>query len=199
MEPVFVRYLSEAEEKRLFDHVGALRDLLARRDHAWMRLLRHTGIRIGAVAGLTVDDAREALRDQYLPLDPEHAKRRKGGRVFCNDEARKALRDLLAIRREQGHPEIGAQPLIMSRNHRGLSVRSFQARMALWCRAAGLDVQATPHWFRHTLAKRIMRRSSARNPLHIVQGVLGHASPSTSLVYAGPDREEMEQAMQEAS
>lgn len=199
MEPVFIRYLTEAEEKRLFDHVGGLKDLLAQRDHAWMRLLRHTGIRIGAAAGITVDEARAARRTNYLPLNPDHAKRGKGGLVFCNKEAIQAITDLLEVRRKMGHPEIGEQPLIMSRNHRGMSVRSFQARMAHWVHAAGLEVQATPHWFRHTLAKRIMRRSTAKQPLIIVQGVLGHSSPSTSLVYAGPDREEMEQAMQEAS
>lgn len=199
MEPVFERYLTETEEKQLLSHVGALADRLARRDHAWMRLLRHTGIRVGALAGLTVEEAREALRTNHLPLNPEHAKRKKGGDVFCNDEARKALRELLAIRREQGHAEIGGEPLIMSRNHRGISVRSLQARMQHWVHASGLDVQASPHWMRHTLAKRIMKRSTSRNPLAIVQGVLGHASTSTSLIYAGPDREEMEQAMREAS
>jgi len=199
MEPVFSRYLTEQEEKQLLSHVGSLADLLARRDYYWMKLLRQTGIRVGALAGLTVDDAREALRTNHLPLNPEHAKRGKGGQVFCNAVAANALRDLLAVRREQGHAEEGSAPLIMSRNHRGISVRSIQARMQHWVKAAGLDVQASPHWFRHTLAKRIMKRSTAKNPLPIVQGVLGHASPSTTLIYAGPDREEMEQAMREAS
>ncbi len=200
MDPVFQRYLTEAEEKRLFTYVAQFADILARRDHAWMRLLRQTGIRVGALAGLTVDDARAALRPPYrLPLADEHAKRNQGGDVSCTVKARAALKDLLAIRAEMGHAAIGSHPLVMSREHGGMSVRTIQHRMRQWVQAAGLAVEASPHWFRHTLAKRIMARSTAAQPLVIVQGVLGHRSPSSTLVYAGPDREDMETALEEAS
>lgn len=196
---VFDRYLTEAEERQLLTHVGAFSDVLARRDHAWMRLMRQVGIRVGALAGLTVDDARQALHTNYLPLDPEHAKRGKGGRVFVTRDARRALRDLLQIRRELGYPDIGDQPLIMSRNHTGISVRSLQHRMATWVRASGLQVAASPHWWRHTLGKRVMARSTAKDPQGIVQQQLNHSSRSSTVIYTRPDREDLETALEEAS
>ena len=195
-QTVFTRYLKRDEEKQLLSHVGQFSDLLAKRDHAWMRLLRHTGIRVGSMAAISLGDARDAVARQRLSLH-----RVKGGgrhEVPLNRDARKAIADLIRIRREQGHPAIPDEPLVMSRKHRGLSVRSYQARMKRWIEAAGLDIAATPHWFRHTLAKRIVAQSTAQNPLGIVQGALGHRSAQSTAVYTKPDREDIERAMEEA-
>jgi site-specific recombinase XerD len=196
---VFERYLTEAEERQLMSYVGGLASLLARRDHAWMRLLRQTGIRVGSLAGLTVFDARQALKSHQIACEPDHAKGGRGYYAHANRRALQALRDLLSIRRELGHAEIPEAPLIMSRNHRGMSVRSFQARMRQWTRAAGLEVEASPHWFRHTLAKRLVARSTARDPLGIVQHALGQSARSSTAIYTFPDREDLELAMEEAS
>lgn len=196
---VFERYLTPTEERALLATVGALRDVLARRDHAWMRLLRQTGLRVGALAGLTVYDAKEALREGRLASRPEISKGSHGYSVPVNKKAAAALKELLAIRREQGYAEIPDEPLILSRKHRAMSVRSFQARMQMWRRQAGLSVEASPHWFRHTLSKRILARSTAREPLRVVQAVLGHASPSSTSIYTLPDREEIAQAVEEAA
>lgn len=192
----FTRYLKRDEEKQLLAHVAQFADIQARRDNAWMRLLRHTGIRVGSAAGITVDDARDAVARQRLPI-----RRAKGGNTYevpVNRDARAALRELLKVRREQGHPMVGGEALIMSRKRRGLAVRSFQARMRKWVREAGLGVEATPHWFRHTLAKRVMAQSSAADPRAIVQGALGHRSPSSTAIYTQPDREDVARAMEEA-
>jgi len=196
---VFERYLTVTEERQLLRTVAKPQDLLSRRDLAWMRLLRHTGIRVGALAGLTVLDARQALKQGQLYSRPEISKGEQAYDVYLNKKARAALTDLLRIRREQGHPDNPDAPLVMSRNHRGLSIRSFEARMQIWVRAAGLDVHASPHWWRHTLCKRLLANSTARDPLGIVQAALGHRSRTSTSVYTLPDREEIAQAMEEAS
>ncbi|NBC23229.1 MAG: tyrosine-type recombinase/integrase [Gammaproteobacteria bacterium] len=110
-----------------------------------------------------------------------------------------ALRSLLKIRRDMGFAEADDAPLIVSRNHRGLSVRSFQARMRKWCQSAGLPVHATPHWFRHTLAMRLMRNSTAADPRGVVQGALGHRDINSTAVYTRPSREDVDRAMQEVA
>lgn len=196
---VFERYLKETEERQLFQTLRQFADVQARRDHAWMRLLRQTGIRVGSLAGLTVHDAQLALATKRLVLRAESAKGGHGYDVPVNTKARAALKDLLKVRREQGHAPLPDAPLIMSRHHRGMSIRSFQDRMRKWVRAAGLQVEASPHWFRHTLAKRIVQRSTASDPRAIVQHVLGHHSIMSTCVYTGPDREDEERAMEEAS
>lgn len=200
MSDVFERYMTPREERQLFATVSRHGGILARRDHAWMRAMRFTGIRVGALSRLTVGDVREGLRTGYLELRPEIQKGKRRHKVYlARRKARPAFRKLLSIRREMGYPEVDDGPLIMSRNHRGMSVRSFQARMKFWREAAGLSVDVSPHWFRHTLAKRLMSQSTAENPLQVVQGVLGHASVSTTAVYTRPDREALEQALEDAS
>ena len=196
---VFHRYLTEPQEKSLFTTVKQYAGIHARRDYAWMLLLRQTGIRVNPLAELTVDDARQALKSGYLHLRGETNKGGREHEVFLNTKAQAALRDLLAIRAEMGHIQEGDAPLIMSRKHQGMSVRSFQARMKAWCLAAGLDCQASPHWFRHTLAKRIMQRSTAKDPRGIVQAALGHGHIQSTLIYTLPDKEEVAAAMREAA
>lgn len=193
----FTRYLTEAEEKQLFAAVKSRSGTLAERDHAWMRLLRATGMRVGALAALTCSHARDALRIGYLDLEPSIQKRQVGHRILVTTRCRRALQDLLRIRREMGHSESADAPLICSRNHRAMSVRSYQARMAMWRDVAGLHVDASPHWFRHTVAKRLMKKSTAADPRGIVQGALGHRSGRSTLIYTMPDREEVDEAMRE--
>ena len=196
---VFERYLTVQEEKLLLRAVAKFQDVLARRDRCWMALLRQTGIRVGALHGLTVLDARSALKDGRLYSRPEISKGEHGYDVYLNKKAREALTELLRIRREQGHSDNPDMPLVMSRNHQGMSVRSFQARMALWVRTAGLDVHASPHWWRHTLAKRLVQASTAQNPLAIAQAALGHSNPASTSIYTRPDREEVARAMEEVA
>ena len=194
----FTRYLTEREEKQLWDTMKLQGQVMARRDYAWMRLLRYTGIRIGSLAGLTVSDARDALRDHRLEL--RTAKRGKVYSVPVTRKARKALVDLLAIRQEQGHVQYPDAPLVMSRQGaEGLSIRAFQQRMAKWVTVSHLPMRATPHWFRHTVAKRIIARSTAAEPLRVVQGALGHASIANTAIYTKPDREEIAAELEVAS
>ena len=68
--------------------------------------------------------------------------------------------------------------------------------MAEWVGLAGLERGGSPHWFRHTLAKRIMKNSTAEQPLHIVMAVLGISNINNALLYAGPDLDDVRQAMQ---
>lgn len=198
----FNRYLTEAEEKQLFDHVYKFRaDEFAWRDYHWMKLLRNTGLRIGNLAALTVGDAHAVLSDpaHRLTLRDADSKCRRGYAVKFNSAACKNLTALL--RQHGGRPE-ASDPLVMSRNGehaQGLSIRSFQARMRRWVLSAGLSVQASPHWFRHTLAKRVLNETTAANPLQVVQHVLGHTSIVSTSVYTTPDREEIDRALEAAS
>lgn len=196
---VFERYLTPEDEKQLLAHIAKFKCPMARRDHAWMRFARQTGIRLCVLRQLTVHDARKARKTGYLHVRGETNKRNKAYTIYMTKPALKALSDLLSIRRDQGYAENGDDPLIMSRNHQAMSERSFQARMKHWCKSAGLDVAASPHWWRHTLAKRMMKESTARDPLGIVQQVLGHDSLNSTRIYTFPDREEIIKAMEETA
>lgn len=191
----FERYLTPAEEKTLFAHMHKSRHVLARRDRAWMLLVRHTGLRVTSLGLLDVGDAEQALTCAQLRVRGETAKNGKAYDVPLNDSAREALRELLRIHRQMDGDGMPASPLLLCRRGQRLSVRTLQARMALWVRGAGLPHRASPHWLRHTLAKRLVARSASNDPLGIVQVVLGHGSRNSTGVYTLPDREDVQRAM----
>jgi len=211
MAGMFDRYFTEDEEKQLFSTVKSRSGLLAARDYAWMRLFRATGMRVGAMSQLTVGHARVALRTGYLDLQSDIQKKGIEHRIFVTKACRRALRDLLHIRRDMGYPETDDGGLIMSRNHKPMSIRSYQARMNYWCGKSGDSLlssgrksetvpsfpRATPHWFRHTVGKRIMKNSTAADPRGVAQGVLGHISGRSTEIYTRPDKEDIEMAMRE--
>ena len=75
----FERYLTEAEQQVLLRHMHLRRaDALALRDGALMRLLLHTGMRLGETLALTQAEALQALRSGWLFIPREH---RKGKRA----------------------------------------------------------------------------------------------------------------------
>lgn len=195
---VFERYLTDVEVAQLLRTIERAAGHLAARDSAWMRLLLYTGIRVGSLAALTVEDARAAIDSKHLLIRPEIAKGGRGYRIHASTKAVRALQDLLRIRRQM-EPSPDCSALVLARTGEPMSVRSFQARMREWVRASRIPQQASPHWLRHTLAKRVMRRSESTDPLSIAQIALGHSRRHTTAIYTLPDREEVARAMEAAS
>ncbi|MDH5259430.1 MAG: tyrosine-type recombinase/integrase, partial [Gammaproteobacteria bacterium] len=62
---------------------------------------------------------------------------------------------------------------------------------------SGIDAKASPHWFRHTLAKRVMKNSTASDPLKTVQILLNHSDPRSTAAYTLPDKEDIVLAAEE--
>ena len=193
------RYLTEEEERILFKKVNTFGDVYSRRDSAWMLLFRQTGIRIGTMARLTVGDAKQAIRTKKLILRNEICKGKKGYTVHANTTAIKALKKLLSIRAEMGAINANHEPLVVSRKHKAMSVRSYQARLKYWRDEAGLQIEVTPHFFRHTFAHRIIERSTAANPLQVAQAALGHSDIKNTAIYTRPNREQMAADMEAIS
>ena len=196
MTQPLTKYFLPHEEKQLLTTVKAASSVIAERDYGWMCLLRQTGLRVGSLARLTVFDATEALRIGYLFYI---GKGNRPGKVFINKKAKMALKSLLAARQNMGYINDPDAPLIMSRNHNGIAIRTLQYRMTFWVEKAGLPLHASPHWWRHTMGIRIIERSTAKVPLLIVQSVLNHANIKNTAIYTRPGREQIEQSMEEAS
>lgn len=197
------RSLTTEEERRLFSCVGESRVLEARRDHAWMRALRFSGCRVGEFSHVSVGATLLALKTRQLFLPKED---RKGGKrdhvVLLTRKLEAALRDLLAVRQEKTGVRAGDEDpkaaLVVNRYGWRLGERSYQKRLTYWCGRAGLGVDVSPHWFRHTLAIALMRRSDAQDPRGIVKRALGHATVATTGIYTEPTREEVAAALDSA-
>jgi site-specific recombinase XerC len=199
MTDTFEKYLTESEERQLFRFVDQFKEILARRDLQWMEFMRRTGIRVTPMSLFTVGDALDAIATGQVLIRGETNKNGQAHTVILTNAAKANLRKLLGIRREMGHAPDRTQPLVMSRNNSGMSVRSYQDRVQKWCLGAGLGLNITPHWFRHTLAKRIVNQSTASDPRGIAMRVLGHQDIRTTMVYTQPDREDIQRAMQECA
>jgi len=205
MAEIFTRYFTEAEERTLLSTVRQHAGLQAERDLHWMLLARSTGVRLCVLSGLTVGDARAALDADVLHVRPAINKRDKAQWLPLVKKSRDALTHLLRIHRAMS---AGIEwdlnpldrPLILSRNHRGMSVRNFQDRMKKWLDVAGLPA-GSPHWWRHTFAKRAMKNSIAEgsDKLQRVQAILGHDDPRTTQIYTMPDKEELRELMRDAN
>lgn len=188
----FERYLTRQEEKLLLAHIAKHVGLYAQRDHAWMRLARHTGLRVGTLGGLTVGMAKAAIALRKLSVPAAISKGHRAYDLPLNTSAEKALRDLLKVRRFMRQPDDEDAPLICSRTGSPLSERSFQHRMQMWRQSSGLRIDASPHWLRHTFAKRVMAVSEHHDKQGVVQALLGHISRNSTVVYTMPDREELQ-------
>lgn len=192
---VMGRYLTEPEQRRLFAAVRGTASLLARRDSAWMEALRSTGMRITEWARMTRGDARLALETGYVFIPKDRRKgRRADHSVLVTEPVAAALGTLLEVGEAFGAADEAA-PLVLSRKHAAMSVRQYQERVRFWARRAGIAGAVSPHWFRHTRAMNIMRRSTARDPRGIVQATLGHASIASTGVYTRVAREDLEREL----
>jgi site-specific recombinase XerD len=192
------RYLTEAEQQALLRAAKGSSDPLALRDYHWMRLLIGTGMRVQEFALLTAQQAEQALASGWLIT---RAEQRKGGRhgheYLVTQSVREGLEALLELQSSALLRCIhnGPEPLVWGRalvagQADGMSVRSYQARMKLWAKAAGLDPRISPHWLRHTRGMNIIHRSRSRNPLKVVQQALGHESIASTGIYTRMAREE---------
>ncbi len=194
---VFARFLPPAEQRLLLGTINQFSGDIAQRDGAACTLLIGSGMRVGEFLKISVGDAVAALETGYLFIPKE---RRKGEAcdlsILCTITIRKALNDLLSLREGAEMDEA----LVISRNSKArgwqaMTVRAFEMRVKYWAEKAG--IKATPHWFRHTHAKNIMRETTAADPLRIVQSALGHTSRKSSEVYTRLDRTELETALRE--
>ena len=195
---VFDRYLTEKDETTLLKYLRGQSAINARRDLAWIEFVRCTGIRVGTLCQVTVADAVTWLATGTIDIRDEIAKGGRGYELFLVKRARRALSALLKIRTEQGHPRIGEDPLIMSRNGGAMQPRTYQIQLRRWAKRAGLSGKITPHWLRHTLAKRIMANSTSHDKQAMVQAALGHRSRNSTVIYTLPDKQEVALALQEA-
>jgi len=181
--PVF---LTTAEKKRLLKELKGRTDFSTLRDRAMIEVLLGTGIRLGELAALDMDD---------IDLDAKHLRVRAKGHVpqvkFIKTDLRTLLRRYLAERRRHGRPEMEA--LFLSNRDGRLCQRQIANRLAHWLRKAGIEKELTPHGLRHTFATHLY---GATNDLLVVQRALGHRDVSTTQIYTHLVDGQLEEALE---
>ncbi|MBZ0266249.1 tyrosine-type recombinase/integrase [bacterium] len=169
-------YLTEQEER---DLLRCLRDNRTRkyalRDAAIIHLLLDTGIRVGELVGLNLDD-----------IDGKHlrVRRAKGGSPmvkFLPARTRKVIDSYIRQERKQFLKTKDNNALFLNQQGTRLNSRAVQLLVPVWVKRTGITKSVTPHTLRHTFATSLLNKTGN---LLLVQKALGHRNVTTTQIYA---------------
>ena len=160
----------------------ALRSL---RDFCIIDLLFSTGMRIGELAALNLEDIR--FQERTIKI---FGKGRKERAIYVSsDETCELLRMYLSVRRPVSDPKC---PLFLNKNGSRLSIYSIENIFSKYCRKGRIKNHYTPHCLRHTMATMMLDNGAN---IRVVQEILGHSSIVTTQIYTevslGKKRQEL--------
>jgi integrase/recombinase XerC len=189
-------HLSEAEMVRLVESPST-GDPLGRRDHAILELFYASGLRLGELAGLDVDDVNLSARmvrvlgkggkERLVPFNTSAAKAlgayvQDRHRLMADAGPAKAGRHIDRSPAKAGRSVHGrtSDPLFV--NYRGgrLTVRSIDRLVRRYAAAASTRDGISPHALRHSFATHLLQRGA---DLRAIQELLGHSRLSTTQRY----------------
>jgi len=147
------------------------------RNAALVAVLLYTGVRVGELVALDLDDITLGERKGSARI--RHGKGNKERYVPIPPEARVYLRRYLA---ERGEP--GAGPLFVTNRGRRIGARHVRAICA--------ELGTHPHAFRHTYGRAL---TAAGVDLAQVAQLMGHANIATTSIYAIPTDVELEETV----
>lgn len=164
---------------------------LARRNKAIVEVLFSSGIRVGEMVLLNIED-----------FDVERAEFRiqgKGGRERIAFVSRRGVEALTAYQGQwsvlSGHAPRGGHPLFLNRDGGRLDVRSVRRILVTLGESAGIEKALHPHTFRHSFATHLLNNGV---DLRIVQELLGHVSIRSTQIYTHVSTERLKRAYLQA-
>jgi len=148
--------------------------LLGARDRAILETIYSSGLRIGELVALNIEDL-----DEFSEALRIRGKGKKERLVPLGTKAVEAIEAYQSIRRGQfGREDRGA--LFVNRFGKRLSARSIRRKLTSYLREAQIDTHVSPHVLRHSFATHML---NAGADLRSVQEMLGHESLSTTQIY----------------
>jgi integrase/recombinase XerC len=169
------RFLTVDEVFGLVEKPKSL-SFIEQRDRAMLELLYSSGLRVGEMSGLNMDDVN--LEEGLVKV---MGKGRKERLVPVGSKAREALNSYLVEKMLQ---KKGDKALFVSRNGRRLDPRGIRRIVRKYSLALGIEGKVSPHTLRHTFATHLLQSGA---DLRVIQELLGHASLSTTQKYTHLD------------
>lgn len=147
---------------------------LGLRDAAFLELLYASGLRIGELVGIDIDDLE--LRARLVKV---HGKGSKERIVPFGTKAEATLRAWLAVRTDLVH-DADEQAVFVNYRGQRITIRSVRRLFDGYLKQAALRAGISPHTMRHSFATHLL---NAGADLRGIQELLGHASLSTTQKY----------------
>ena len=151
--------------EKLRDNCKEIRDL------AMIDLLYSTGIRVGELVNLNIDDIDLEGRECVV-----YGKGDKERRVYFDAKAKVHLKEYISERKDQNH----ALFVTLDAPHDRLKISGVEIRLRQLGRRLELE-RIHPHKFRRTMATRAIDKGM---PIEQVQKILGHSQIDTTMQYA---------------
>ncbi len=148
------------------------------RDRAVLELLYTTGIRVGELVTLNLNDV-----DYLGGLIKVKGKGRKERLVPFGTKALKTIREYLTVRDKIVNTEMmigNNQALFVNAKGQRIYSRSIRRRINYYIKFTGIKKKVSPHTLRHSFATHLL---NAGADLRAVQEMLGHISLSTTQIY----------------
>lgn len=168
-EDVEITFFSVEEEIALRDVRGSLRD------RALVAFLLSTGVRVGELVSmnrLNVD-----LKNDSVTFRGEKSRKGKFRTVYLDARARRYLGLYLAERKDE-NPALFVSERLYDGQPRRLGSAAIEKVTKRICAEAGISGKGTVHVFRRTFATRLAEKGC---PIDIIQELMGHADPGTTL------------------
>lgn len=157
--------ISDEAIEQLRDHCTCVRDL------AMIDLLYSTGMRVGELVNLNIDDVNFEARECVV-----FGKGDKERRVYFDAKAKLHLQNYLR-RRQDDNPALF---VTLDAPHARLKISGVEVRLRRLGRSLNL-YKIHPHKFRRTMATRAIDKGM---PIEQVQKILGHSQIDTTMQYA---------------
>lgn len=157
--------ISDEDIEKLRDNCCEIRDL------AMIDLLYSTGIRVGELVNLNIDDVNLEQRECVV-----YGKGDKERRVYFDAKAKIHLQNYLNSRTDM----CSALFVTLDAPHERLKISGVEIRIRELGRKLGLE-RIHPHKFRRTMATRAIDKGM---PIEQVQKILGHSQIDTTMQYA---------------
>jgi len=185
------RFLEYEEVRKLLE-TPPMDNWLGARDGAIMETLYSTGMRVGELVALNIEDIDFLGEVVHI--------RGKGKRERIAPIGTKALQVIqhyLEFRNKRARSNVNfdSKLLFLNKHGRHLSTRSVRRKMDKYIKMAGLDPSISPHTLRHSFATHILNNGA---DLRSVQELLGHQSLSTTQIYTHLTTRKLKQVYDQA-
>ncbi|HEY0788962.1 MAG TPA: tyrosine-type recombinase/integrase [Thermoanaerobaculia bacterium] len=167
------KHIAELADHRTISTGAQNRYFCAVRDNLIIELLFSTGIRIGELVALDVEDAN--VEGRYIQVTGRGTRGREI--ALASDVVFDALCDYLRLRKERS---IETPALFVGRSGTRLTIYSIENIFKKYVRNADIRRHVTPHALRHPMASMMI---SGGADIRAVQEMLGHASILSTQVY----------------